>query len=903
MKRFFIIVGLICIIFTGFAQQGAISSNGQILANFTIDQSMPKIFVYQVNTGKILQKIAIEVNKFDKISFSPSSQYITIVAGGVLYVYRRYDGRLMKKYFSIKNYQFSKNDKVLTVISNGFAYSYDFKTLKQTKYLTNHKILKHITISPDGRYIAALTSDNHLIIWRKDNIYPQKIFQASEAKFLNNTLQVRINSVGKLWIKTYQLPQNAKDSIAQINQISSDALMQRNGLKPVAIIAAKSSLSPSGSKLAIYQKFGNVVKISVFDLKNKTLLGQITNKNHPDYQFYPIRWTPDEKLVLPTDALNGLLYDYRQNKTVTLHWAMLNPTKSPKLTASQQLRKRKFSPNYKYVLMPVYQGARKFLLIRDATINLRQISYPDANYISFSPDSRKLFLDISGTVFYLLTNELSNAMKNNTVAELHQLGTTLEITEKFIPRDQPPPGYKYIFAKDIKPVARVDTHKLFVLFRGMNLNPKNLNIKLNLIDEKGNIITGATDPQWLYLWCKLLVMNKNLKVKQTNFIVKEVHENQPTAYAILLDQSGSMGDQRANSVQFGALQLIKNKKPQDAFLLIKYDNRVKLLVNLTKNIAPFYPYLNNTGLQGFGGGTAINDAAYLAIEKLKTANYPKKVILLFTDGKENSSIHTKDQVIAAANRYHIEIFTIGFGPDINEKYLMDLAYLTGGAYYHIYRTQDLKRIFLDVDLKRRYYYKFNFITEHPGQYIALLQMCQNFKHHDSVVIKFNNDPRIPLTQKHIQVNPPLTPKQRQILHHYQVPKRPPQQPVTDKKILTEFENIDFPNIYFAFNSDRIIKSEEKGLIEIANFMKKHPHVYLRIEGHTDSVGSYQYNIDLSKRRAEAAKRLLVKYGIAPGRIFTVGYGYTRPLASNKTAAGRAKNRRIEFKIFVYKRSF
>jgi outer membrane protein OmpA-like peptidoglycan-associated protein len=342
-----------------------------------------------------------------------------------------------------------------------------------------------------------------------------------------------------------------------------------------------------------------------------------------------------------------------------------------------------------------------------------------------------------------------------------------------------------------------------------------------------------------------------------------------------------------------------NKRPQDAYLLIKYDDRVELEVDLTKQKQPFMQYLQSRGLSGFGGGTALNDAAYLAVWKVGHSSFPKKVVILFTDGKENASTHTKEQVIDLARKLGVEIFTIGFGPDVNDQYLMDLAYLTGGAYYHIYRTEELRRIFRDVDLRRRYYYKINFNTKQPGKYIALLQLCQNFRHHDSVVVEFNNDPKIPVTKRHIKVNPRLSPEQKQAFKQKQIPRKPPEKPVTDPQIVREFENIDFPNIYFAFDSDRIIKSEEKGIIQIAEFMKRHPDVYLLIEGHTDSVGSYEYNIQLSKRRAEAAKRLLVKYGIAPGRIFTVGYGYTRPLASNKTEQGRAKNRRIEFKIFRY----
>jgi OOP family OmpA-OmpF porin len=69
---------------------------------------------------------------------------------------------------------------------------------------------------------------------------------------------------------------------------------------------------------------------------------------------------------------------------------------------------------------------------------------------------------------------------------------------------------------------------------------------------------------------------------------------------------------------------------------------------------------------------------------------------------------------------------------------------------------------------------------------------------------------------------------------------------------------------------------------------------LIIEGHTDNIGGAQFNLELSRKRAEAVKRWLVdKAGIGEIRLTTVGYGLTRPIADNSTEEGRAKNRRVE----------
>ena len=67
-------------------------------------------------------------------------------------------------------------------------------------------------------------------------------------------------------------------------------------------------------------------------------------------------------------------------------------------------------------------------------------------------------------------------------------------------------------------------------------------------------------------------------------------------------------------------------------------------------------------------------------------------------------------------------------------------------------------------------------------------------------------------------------------------------------------------------------------------------------GHTDSIGTEAYNLKLSERRAQAVKAYLVSKGIDASRIYTEGKGEAQPIASNKTAEGRAKNRRVDIEV-------
>ena len=83
---------------------------------------------------------------------------------------------------------------------------------------------------------------------------------------------------------------------------------------------------------------------------------------------------------------------------------------------------------------------------------------------------------------------------------------------------------------------------------------------------------------------------------------------------------------------------------------------------------------------------------------------------------------------------------------------------------------------------------------------------------------------------------------------------------------------------------------------ISNVLIKYPETVIRVEGHTDSTGSENYNMVLSQRRADSVKNLIVQRGVSLTRIETMPYGESMPIADNSTEAGRSMNRRVEIKI-------
>lgn len=104
------------------------------------------------------------------------------------------------------------------------------------------------------------------------------------------------------------------------------------------------------------------------------------------------------------------------------------------------------------------------------------------------------------------------------------------------------------------------------------------------------------------------------------------------------------------------------------------------------------------------------------------------------------------------------------------------------------------------------------------------------------------------------------------------------------------------NIFFEFASDVILKKSYKALDAVVNVLQQNPSLKLNIAAHADNLGTPERNMMWSERRAKAVADYFVSKGIAADRITYKGYGDTQPIATNKTAKGRAANRRVEMKV-------
>lgn len=106
-------------------------------------------------------------------------------------------------------------------------------------------------------------------------------------------------------------------------------------------------------------------------------------------------------------------------------------------------------------------------------------------------------------------------------------------------------------------------------------------------------------------------------------------------------------------------------------------------------------------------------------------------------------------------------------------------------------------------------------------------------------------------------------------------------------------------VLFLSGSDQLQRMAFKTLGQVAQLLKARWRIQrLLIEGHTDNQGDKEFNVDLSERRAYRVAQFLIDAGVAPARLETKGFGQTQPVATNRTAKGRAKNRRVVFRILT-----
>lgn len=151
----------------------------------------------------------------------------------------------------------------------------------------------------------------------------------------------------------------------------------------------------------------------------------------------------------------------------------------------------------------------------------------------------------------------------------------------------------------------------------------------------------------------------------------------------------------------------------------------------------------------------------------------------------------------------------------------------------------------------------------------------------------------------VAASPPPAPAPRPAPTPAALPAPPvalPPSPPRRTFVLPSRGSVILTGVTFAFNSARLTAPSRSVLEQVAAGLKHHPLLKVQLQGYTDSTGTAAYNLKLSERRAESVRHFVLSEGVEPEQLRTRGYGLADPIASNRTASGRALNRRVVLKV-------
>jgi VWFA-related protein len=418
--------------------------------------------------------------------------------------------------------------------------------------------------------------------------------------------------------------------------------------------------------------------------------------------------------------------------------------------------------------------------------------------------------------------------------------------------------------------ASIGTGKLAMEIRNVDdrMYPDMVELRAFVYDEGGRFVMGLAPPyfagsgNYRNYWRMLVDSCGGTANALDRFSVTEVREDkrEPLAIGYALDHSSSMGELRARKLRDAIQRTLRLIRRGDRVSVLSFTKTVQMEVPLTGDSAVFRRKFRADDLSTYGGGTALYDGALRAISELSSApEGHRRSLIIFSDGADNDSDSTLASVHRAAHQQHITIYTIAYG-DADEGPLSDLATFTGGKLYRIYSTKEFPFVFADIYRRMNNYYR---ITYRPPP-------CRGLHTANSTltVLEIQNEP---LSASGIYDQSVFTP-------------------------FTEVGDIAFANIEFDYDLATIRPESMTWVNEVAISMRKYPKMKIEVRGHTDDRGGDEYNIDLSRRRAQSVADALIAMGIDKSRLRVQGFGKTRPLTPNDSEPNRTRNRRTEFVI-------
>jgi Ca-activated chloride channel homolog len=226
-----------------------------------------------------------------------------------------------------------------------------------------------------------------------------------------------------------------------------------------------------------------------------------------------------------------------------------------------------------------------------------------------------------------------------------------------------------------------------------------VSVHASVTDSQGQPVTGL-GKRGFQIW------EDKVQQEIQYFSTEEV----PVSVGVIFDVSSSMAS-KLPAARESVTQFLRTGTTKDEYTLIEFNNHVQVAQDFTGDTAEFR---NRLAFVSSSGSTALYDAVYLGIEKLRHAHNPRKALLLVTDGEDNHSHYTLSDLKELAKESDIQIYAIGMGgfviPTMTKghipgpKILQDLVDLTGGQAFFTTHTESLEGICSKISASLRHEY-------------------------------------------------------------------------------------------------------------------------------------------------------------------------------------------------------
>jgi len=207
-------------------------------------------------------------------------------------------------------------------------------------------------------------------------------------------------------------------------------------------------------------------------------------------------------------------------------------------------------------------------------------------------------------------------------------------------------------------------------------------------------------------------------------IVRFSSEDVPVSIGVIFDMSGSMSDKIDKSKQ-AAVQFFRTANPQDEFFLVNFNNRAQLISPFTASVDELQDRLMYTAAHGM---TALYDGVYLGLSQMRGAHNTKKALLIISDGGDNHSRYSENEIRKFVREADVQIYAIGLfepdgGPTVEERegpsLLEDLTEMTGGRVFTVGNVNELPDIATKISMELRNQYVLGYrpsVQAHDGRW-------------------------------------------------------------------------------------------------------------------------------------------------------------------------------------------